>query len=143
MAYHKKRNFVLLFSPSHYQNLLDWERYNVTSLPRSSLSQTCHTTTPERKVGWSSGQRTEKLLWNFKGPLEATVGKQGLEVRAPARPLFLFSHSRSDHTQRLASCLNVYILRYLTTTCPQRSSTSSVLEVKPKESQTVRNKKQQ
>lgn len=33
-------------------------------------------------------------------PLEATYGKQGLEVRAPARLLCLFSHSRLDHTQK-------------------------------------------
>lgn len=128
----QEKKFCFTFFPSHYQNLLDWERYNVTSIPKSSLSQTCHTTTPERKVGRSSGQPTEKLLWDFKGPLEATVGKQGFEVRAPARPLFLFSHSRPDHTQRLQSCLNMCTLLYLTTTCPQRSSTSSALTVKAK-----------
>lgn len=97
----------------------------VTSIPRSSLSKTYHTATPESKARWSSGRPTEKLLWNFKGPLEATYGKQGLEIRAPTRPFLLFTHSRFDHTQKSSKFPKYVNL----TICPQRSSTRSALKV--------------
>lgn len=49
-----------------------------------------------------------------------------MEVRAPARLLFLFRHSRLDHTQK-ASKFPKYVNF---TVCPQRSSTCSALKVK-------------
>lgn len=77
------------------------------------------------------GQAQEKLLWNFKGPLEATYEKQGLEVRAPARLLFLFRHSRLDHTQK-ASKFPKYVNF---TVCPQDLPPALLLKLSPKESQ--------
>lgn len=104
----------------------------VTSIPRSSLSKTYHTTTPERKARWSPGRPTEKLPWNFKGPLEATYGKQRLEVWAPARTLFLFNHSRFDHTQK-ASKFPKYV--NLTIESYKDPLPALVSKLRPKESQ--------
>ena len=100
-----------------------------------------HTWKESRVVIWPAHR---KVALELQGALSSHSWElEGLEVRAPGSPLFLVSHSRPDHTQRLQSCLNVYILLYLTTTCPQRSSTAVLSQLRPKESQTVRNKKQQ
>lgn len=107
-------------------------------MPVISIPKSCFFHKPatqphlERKQGGSSGWLTEKLLRNFKGPLEATYGQWELEVRAPARSLFLFSHSRPRHTQKskraskFSKCLHLTVSYYY---LPQRSSTSSALKV--------------
>ena len=128
----QEKKFCFTFSPPHIsestrlgkiQCYLHSQVISFPNLPHN------HTWKESRVVIWPAHR---KVALELQGALRSHLWEAGVGSQGTSQAPRLFSPSSPDHTLRLQSCLNVCILLYLTTTCPQRSSTSSVLKVKAK-----------